>query len=380
MNSSWPRRGLALVVLLLLGVAMSAPVLAHTGDDLEAVMEEYTYRSDAKLVWLEQNLAAAETDEQRLGVYQTARDALVWYADDAIDDLFLIAGSHPELVEQAEGLAELVEEMEQDYLDQAELLYESSTGGSSTTTSSTTTTVPQTTTTVKTKPSTTTTTRPTTTTSPSTTTTSPSTTTTSTPPQTTTSTTMPAPPSTSSTTTTVPTTTTSVPPTAPPSVLDTTTPLVIPPSLVFTPSRSSEAPPPNTTSTTTPDAGPQEAASTESVSPPGSEGFLAAFGDPLPSEADNGFAGGFTALLENPSQDLVAGIRSVESLPVTGMLMGYVPASLPDGLAVPVVGLLAIFEMILGALVASFQQLGGPLSAAGVYLAYSVWRHLVSKT
>ena len=78
-------------------------------------------------------------------------------------------------------------------------------------------------------------------------------------------------------------------------------------------------------------------------------------------------------------ESLASTIEASGVLPATGMLAKYVPANLPGGLTRPVVGSLAIIEMIIGAFVASLRQLGGPLTAAAIFVGFSVWQHLRSK-
>jgi hypothetical protein len=61
------------------------------------------------------------------------------------------------------------------------------------------------------------------------------------------------------------------------------------------------------------------------------------------------------------------------------MLAPYQPANLPSRLPAPVTSLFAVFQLILGAFISSFRQIGGPAAAGAWYLAYEVWRHLRSK-
>ena len=94
---------------------------------------------------------------------------------------------------------------------------------------------------------------------------------------------------------------------------------------------------------------------------------------------DAAVLGEAVSLNESDPETLASTIEASGVLPATGMLAKYVPADLPGGLAIPVVGFLAIVEMIIGAFVASLRQLGGPLAAAAIFVGFSVWQHLRSK-
>ena len=108
--------------------------------------------------------------------------------------------------------------------------------------------------------------------------------------------------------------------------------------------------------------------------------FAADFDDDLIHRADTEVLGDVVLASESETDSLASSIESTDSLPATGMFARYVPADLPGGVKTPVVGILAIVEMIVGALVASLRQIGGPVAAAGVYLAYSVWQHQRTKS
>jgi hypothetical protein len=80
-----------------------------------------------------------------------------------------------------------------------------------------------------------------------------------------------------------------------------------------------------------------------------------------------------------PYVDEVASLMQMDDSPARGFLLRYVPADLPAGMARPVVGVVAIIEMIVGAFVASFERLGGPATAASLYVTYSVWQYVRKK-
>jgi len=80
-----------------------------------------------------------------------------------------------------------------------------------------------------------------------------------------------------------------------------------------------------------------------------------------------------------PYADEVASLIQMEDSPARGLLLRYVPADLPVGMARPVVGVVAIIEMIVGAFVASFERLGGPATAASLYVTYAVWQYVRKK-
>ena len=347
MDTQWPRRGFALLVLFLLfGVALGVPAMASTGGDMEEVLDQYQQRSEDKLDWLEDQLEVAKTQAQRRQAFDHAKAKLAVYADQAIAELIQIAGSDPELMQLATELIQEINALEQDYLAEAAAIFQEAS-------ETTTTTVPPTSsTTSTTTPAQSTTTTSTTIAEPSTTTTVPKdvTTTTST--------------STTSTTIARAPTTPPRPPTPSTSTPSTTSTTVAPPSQPTSP-----PPPP-------PPAVPAEPPTADPASTPGD--FAGDFSDaPLDPDSDGVFGQLGSELAAEGT--LVDGIEGTDALPMTGLLAKYVPAGLPSTFATPTVGFLAIFEMVAGAFIASFKQLGGPAAAASTYLGYSVWRYLVTR-
>ena len=93
--------------------------------------------------------------------------------------------------------------------------------------------------------------------------------------------------------------------------------------------------------------------------------------DDAPVAVDAAVLGEAVSPSESDPESLASTIEASGVLPATGMLARYVPANLPGGLTRPVVGFLAIIEMIIGAFVASLRQLGGPLTAAAIFVGFS---------
>lgn len=108
--------------------------------------------------------------------------------------------------------------------------------------------------------------------------------------------------------------------------------------------------------------------------------FVADFGDAPTSDVNPpSFQAAGQQVSLGDGASMVAGLGDSESLPGTAMLVRFVPPDLPAGAIEPVVGLFAVIEMVLGAFVSSFKQLGGPVTAAALYLVYSVVHYLRAK-
>ena len=81
-----------------------------------------------------------------------------------------------------------------------------------------------------------------------------------------------------------------------------------------------------------------------------------------------------------PRSQFLFNVEPSEVVSAQQMLIPYEPANLPSRLPAPVTSLLAVLQMVLGAFLSSFRQIGGPAAAGAFYLGYEVWRHLRSKT
>lgn len=80
-----------------------------------------------------------------------------------------------------------------------------------------------------------------------------------------------------------------------------------------------------------------------------------------------------------PRSQFLFNVEPSEVVSAQQMLIPYEPGNLPSRLPAPVTSLLAILQMVLGAFLSSFRQIGGPAAAGAFYLGYEVWRHLRSK-
>ena len=319
MDSVLRHRAFALLFSVFIGLAVaSIPALAASSP-LDAIVDEYEAASAAKLDWFETKMDGSGTAKQKRQWYEQTLVWLAQKADNALEDLITAAANDPILLAEVPGLAQEIADLEHEFLEEAEKIYNSHVEPVVTTTI----TLPPITTTTLQLP-------------PITTTTVPSVTTTST--STTSSTT------TSTTTVPAPTTTTTRP------VSGSAT--VLPP------------PPPADGSSS---AGP-------TVSPDG----VAIVQAPKAPEVGSQVLSEVASPPVSRSQFLF-NIEPSEVASAQQMLIPYEPANLPSRLPAPVTSLLAVLQMILGAFLSSFRQIGGPAAAGAFYLGYEVWRHLRSK-
>ncbi len=317
-------RAFALLLSVFIGVAVaSIPALAASGP-LDAIVDDYKVSSEAKLDWFEAKMDGPGTAKQKTKLYEQTVSWLAQQADGTLEELVSAAANDPILLAQVPGLAQEVAIMEHEFLEEAERIYNSYVEPVVTTTI----TLPPITTTTLQLP-------------PITTTTLPSITTTST--------------STSSTTSS--TTTTTVP------VVTTTTTRPV--------SGSATAAPPPTS------GGSSSAGSTNSpgdvtlVPPPSAVGTATGeIGSQVLSDSTSAVV---------PRSQFLFNVEPSEVVSAQQMLTPYEPANLPSRLPAPVTSFLAVLQMVLGAFLSSFRQIGGPATAGAFYLGYEVWRHLRSK-
>ncbi|MDH3193275.1 MAG: hypothetical protein OEY55_01205 [Acidimicrobiia bacterium] len=322
MDSVLRHRAFALLFSVLIGVAVaSIPAMAASGP-LDAIVAEYEAASEAKLAWFETKMDGSASAKQRSQWYEQTLTWLAQKADDTLEDLVTAAANDPVLLAQVPGLAQEIADLEHEFLEEVEDTYNSYVEPVVTTTM----TLPPITTTTPQLP-------------PITTTTLPSKTTT----------------STTSTSTSTTTTTTTVP--------AATTPTTRPVS-----GSATAAPPPSAGGSSS--AGP--AVSPEDVTVV--QATIAAEGGEAGSQVLSELAS-----LSVPRSQFLFNVEPSEVASAQQMLIPYEPANLPSRLPAPVTSLLAVLQMVLGAFVSSFRQIGGPAAAGAFYLGYEVWRHLRSK-
>lgn len=319
MDSVLRHRAFALLFSVFIGVAVaSIPALA-AGGPLDGIVDKYQAASEAKLAWFETKMDGSGSAKQKSQWYDQTMSFVSQKADLTLEELMAAAANDPILLAQVPGLAQEVADLEHEFLEEAERIYNSYVEPAV----ATTITLPPITTTTLQLPPITTTTLPSITTTSTTSTTS------------------------STTTTTVPATTT------------TTRPV----------SGSATAAPPPSAGGSSP-AGP-------TVSPED----LTIVQAPIVVEGSEAASQVLSELasLPVPRSQFLFNVEPSEVASAQQMLIPYEPANLPSRLPAPVTSLLAVLQMVLGAFVSSFRHIGGPAAAGAFYLGYEVWRHLRSK-
>lgn len=312
-----------LFMFFFVGVVFAMPALADS-DPMQAIVDDYASGGDAKLVWLEKQMEPPSTETQQLQAYESATRWIARNADAALEQLIKTAGTDPVRLAQIPKLAEEIAELEQQFLESAEEIYNDY--------------VPPVTTTITLPPVTTTTLVK-----------LPLVTSTTLPIATTTSTTASSSTSTSSTSTTSTTL----------AKVTTTT----------RPSNAVGSIPPTTTRVGSPTGG-----SGGDVVTAGTPAAVAAATN---ANASNVLSASVDAAI--PRSPFLFNVEPSEVVSVQQMLAPYRPADLPSRLPAPVTSLLAVLQLILGAFISSFRQIGGPAAAGTLYLVYAVWRYLRSK-
>ena len=311
MDSVLRHRAFALLFSVFIGLAgASIPALAASSP-LDAIVDEYEAASAAKLDWFETKMDGSGTAKQKRQWYEQTLVWLAQKADNALEDLITAAANDPILLAEVPGLAQEIADLEHEFLEEAEKIYNSHVEPVVTTTI---TLPPITTTTLQLPPITTTTVPSVTTTSTSTT----SSTTTNTRPVSGSATALPPPP------------------------------------------------PADGSSSAGPTVSPDGVAIVQAPKAP----EVAEVGSQVLSEV---------ASPPVSRSQFLFNIEPSEVASAQQMLIPYEPANLPSRLPAPVTSLLAVLQMILGAFLSSFRQIGGPAAAGAFYLGYEVWRHLRSK-
>ncbi len=344
---------LALLVVALAATLLSIPARAGGGDpigQMEVVVDHMEAAMAQILDEFEWRLETAETSDQQWSAYIDAVAAVEYMRDYKLGALAEIAGNDPELQEAREHYSAIINEIADETLQQLAEMYEGAIP-------------PVTTTTIAPPPSSTTTT---TTTVPSSTTTAPGSTTTTTRPRNTTTTNPHQ--NTTTTSTTAPSAPASTPPTStvPPSTLPATSDSTTTTAATAT---SEAAPPPPPTTTTAPslfDGG-------------GGAGSFAAVNESLAAEQIG------TLDAESARLDVAEAEQSATPINLalatafdaqaglmdgTLMMVDYVGTSLPGPVAAPVIGIVAVFEMIVRALLSGTQAFVGPALVFAVYAGY----------
>lgn len=300
------------------GMIFAIPAMAD-GNVLDGIVDDYKAASEAKLEWLENRMGPPATAKQQAQAYQQTTVWLTQKADDTLEDLLIAAGNDPILLAQIPELVQEIAEMEQEFLEEAEEIY-------NTYVPPVTTTLPPVTTTTVTLPPITV------------------------PPVTTT---LPVIPSSTTSTTTTSTTSTTV------AMVTTTTtrPQAVPVPVTVPPSSGASA-----------------------SGGPGIDGVIAEVANSV--EVTESAAGSRVlseAAAAVPRSPFLFNVEPSEVVAVQRMLAPYEPAALPSRLPAPVTSFLAIVQMVVGAFLSSFKQIGGPATAGGLYLVYEVVRHIRSK-